>query len=244
MRILIVRHGDPNYELDCLTEKGKREAALMAEKLKKEKIDYIYSSPLGRAKETCEAYAKKVDRTQEIVVKDWLREFDHPVTFPSGRAHSLAWDMLPEEWVDERVLYDHDAWFDHACYKGSGLKEKYTDTIKELDALVAQHGYVREGNFYRVEKPNRDTLAIFCHFGLECVLLSRLCDISPIVLWHHFAAAPISVTTLCTEERREGKAVFRCLGFGDIGHLYVGGETPSFSARFCETFDCKDERHD
>ena len=38
MRILIVRHGDPNYELDCLTEKGKREAALMAEKLKNEKI--------------------------------------------------------------------------------------------------------------------------------------------------------------------------------------------------------------
>ena len=39
MRILIIRHGDPNYELDCLTEKGNREAALLAEKLKKEKID-------------------------------------------------------------------------------------------------------------------------------------------------------------------------------------------------------------
>ena len=31
MRILIIRHGDPNYRDDCLTEKGKREAKLLAE---------------------------------------------------------------------------------------------------------------------------------------------------------------------------------------------------------------------
>lgn len=244
MRILIVRHGDPNYELDCLTEKGKREAALMAEKLKKEKIDYIYSSPLGRAKETCETYAKAVGRTNDIVVKDWLKEFDHPVTFPSGRQDTIPWDMLPEEWINERVLYDYDGWYNHLCYQGSGLKEKYQDVIARFDELLAMHGYVRENNGYRVENRNRDTLVLFCHFGLESVLLSRLCNISPIVLWHHFVAAPTSVTTLYTEERRDGKAVFRCAGFGDIGHLYVGEETPSFSARFCETFDSQDERHD
>jgi broad specificity phosphatase PhoE len=53
VRIFIVRHGDPDYEHDTLTEKGHREASLLAEKLKKEKIDYIYTSPLGRAKDTC-----------------------------------------------------------------------------------------------------------------------------------------------------------------------------------------------
>jgi probable phosphoglycerate mutase len=45
------------------------------------------------------------------------------------------------------------------------------------------------------------------------------------------------VTTLYTEERRKGKALFRCCGFGDIGHLYAGNEEPSFSARFCEVYD-------
>lgn len=244
MRILIVRHGDPDYANDCLTEKGKREAALLAEKLKKEKIDYIYSSPLGRAKETCETYARAVGREKEIVVKDWLREFNHPVTFPNGRAHHIPWDMLPEEWVGEPVLYRHDEWFNHACYQGSGLKEKYVGVIGALDELIAKHGYTRENNIYRVEKRNRDTIAIFCHFGLESVLLSRLCNISPILFWHHFVAPTTSVTTLYTEERRDGKAVFRCAGFGDVGHLYAGEEPPSFSARFCETFDCETERHD
>ena len=33
MRILIIRHGDPNYELDTLTETGWKEAKLVAERL-------------------------------------------------------------------------------------------------------------------------------------------------------------------------------------------------------------------
>ena len=80
------------------------------------------------------------------------------------------------------------------------------------------------------------TIAFFCHFGLEMLLLSRLCNISPIPLWHHFTALTSSVTTVYTEERRKGQAIFRCCGFGDTGHLYAGGETPSFAARFCEVY--------
>ena len=49
--------------------------------------------------------------------------------------------------------------------------------------------------------------------------------------------------TIVTEERRKGTAQFRCLGFGDVSHLYAGGEEPSFAARFCECYD-DDTRHD
>ncbi|MBR4943005.1 MAG: histidine phosphatase family protein, partial [Clostridia bacterium] len=59
---------------------------------------------------------------------------------------------------------------------------------------------------------------------------------SPFPLLHHFVALTTSVTMLYTEERREGISTFRCSGFGDISHLYAGGEEPSFSARFCEVY--------
>ena len=39
MRIVFVRHGEPNYELDCLTENGKIHAAKAAERLKEEGIE-------------------------------------------------------------------------------------------------------------------------------------------------------------------------------------------------------------
>ncbi|MBQ8291931.1 MAG: histidine phosphatase family protein [Clostridia bacterium] len=243
MRILIIRHGDPDYEHDCLTEKGKREAALLAKWLKNENITAFYSSPLGRAKETCKYVAKEQGREKEIVVLPWLQEFNHDVTYPKGRQADIPWDMLPEEWKDEPQMYSLQ-WYEHECYTGSGLKEKYLQVTGELDKLLQKHGYVREGGIYKAEKPNRDTIALFCHFGLESVLLSRLCDTSPVLIWHHFVALPTSVTTLYTEERREGKAVFRCSGFGDTGHLRSGGEPLSFSARFCETYDSLTERRD
>lgn len=35
MRILIIRHGDPDYEKDSLTQKGWHEAELLADKWKR-----------------------------------------------------------------------------------------------------------------------------------------------------------------------------------------------------------------
>ena len=52
MRILFVRHGHPNYELDCLTELGKKQAEAAALRLKDEGIEEIYASTCGRAFET------------------------------------------------------------------------------------------------------------------------------------------------------------------------------------------------
>ena len=112
-----------------------------------------------------------------------------------------------------------------------------------LDELLSKHGYDREGNIYRVREANKDIIVLFCHFGLECVLLSHLLEISPMALWHGTAAAPSSVTVLYTEEREEGIASFRMTAFGDTSHLYKDGRKPSFSARFCECFT-DDERHD
>ena len=52
MRLLLVRHGHPNYELDCLTPLGRLQAEAAAERLTNENIDAIYASTCGRALET------------------------------------------------------------------------------------------------------------------------------------------------------------------------------------------------
>ena len=102
----------------------------------------------------------------------------------------------------------------------------------------------REGHYYRAEKANEDTLVFFCHFGVSCVLISYLLSISPLVMLQNFCAAPSSVSTIVTEERRKGIASFRMSSFGDISHLYAHQEPPAFAARFCETYDNKEQRHD
>lgn len=243
MRILIIRHGDPDYEHDSLTEKGKREAQLLAEKLKNEKIDYFYSSPLGRARLTCRYVAEAHGKDSEVVVYPWLQEFGHTYTMPDGEVRHHIWDMLPEEWTDNKPLYDVGEWQQVDFFGKESIQKSYGSVVEPLDELLKKHGYMRTGRYYQTEQGNHDTIAIFCHFGLEMILLSHLLNISPVSLTHHFTALTSSVTTLYTEERRKGKAIFRCCGFGDIGHLYMGGEEPSFAARFCEVYE-DETRHD
>ena len=144
----------------------------------------------------------------------------------------------------EPKYYDVSTWMDTKVMQAGNVREQYEWVCKEMDALLKRYGYEREGLYYRVVKPNNDTIVLFCHFGVECVLLSHLLNISPMLLWHGFCAAPTSVTSIYTEERREGIASFRVNEFGSTAHLYVAGEGPSFSARFCECYTNWDERHD
>ena len=52
MRLLIIRHGDPDYEHDTLTEAGRLEVQLLAERMKNTEVDDYYVSTMGRAKDT------------------------------------------------------------------------------------------------------------------------------------------------------------------------------------------------
>ena len=242
MRILIIRHGDPDYERDSLTEKGWREAELLSQRLVKMDIKDFYVSPLGRAKDTASLTLQKMNRTAAEC--PWLREFAPQIKRPDRNGRdTIVWDWLPADWTKEEDFFRRELWCTKEVMVAGKVNEEYQWVIRSFDEVLAEHGYVREHDTYRVEQPNRDTLAFFCHFGLASVLLSHLLDVSPMLLWHHICLAPTSVTTLYTEERRKGIAVFRASGIGDTSHLYAGGEAPSFSGRFCEVFD-SDERHD
>ena len=240
MKLLIVRHGDPDYTIDSLTETGWKEAELLSHRLGKLNVKACYCSPLGRAKDTAAASLKVLGMEAEIC--PWLREFAPKVKKPNREG--VAWDWLPQDWTAYPQFFDREKWMEHPSFLEAGVPEETKWVWDSLDALLANHGYVREGEFYRVEDANEDTVILFCHFGLECVLLARLLNVSPMILWHGTCALPTSVTTLITEERREGIAYFRMNGLGDISHLYAAGQEPSFSARFCETYANMDQRHD
>ncbi|MGN0602352.1 MAG: histidine phosphatase family protein [Oscillospiraceae bacterium] len=242
MKILIIRHGDPNYEIDNLTEKGRREAELLSERISKLDVRKFYVSPLGRAKATAAYTLEKMGRTAEEC--PWLREFHAPVTDEHSGEQRIPWDLLPEDWTKVDGYYSKDEWYKTPIMSGGNVIAEAQRVYDGLDKILAENGYVREGNFYRAEKSNNDTIVLFCHFGVECVMLGHLLGISPVLLWHGFCAAPTSVTTLVSEERRKGIAYFRAGSFGDTAHLYANGEPAAFAGRFCECFDNQDERHD
>lgn len=253
MKLLLIRHGDPDYTIDSLTEKGHREAQLLAEKMKNVPVKDFYVSPLGRARATADYTLKKVGR--KATVLDWMEEFPaflnpqesqglkNAYGTHKNNQNRVIWDMMPEYWTNHPEFCTKDGWRSTEAAQMSNMPALYDRVAKGLDELLASHGYHREGNMYRTEKGNEDTIALYCHFGVSCVMLSYLWGISPFILWHSLMMAPTSVTELVTEEREEGKVFFRATRIGDISHLYAGSEEPAFAGRFCETYDKWEERH-
>ena len=120
MRILLIRHGDPDYVNDTLTEKGRREAALLAKRAVSMNMGECYKSPLGRAKDTATPCLEVTGKTAEIL--DWLQEFPAQVdlnknpelekAYPDVKKEGehflprIAWDMVPGYWTEHEAYMD------------------------------------------------------------------------------------------------------------------------------------------
>ncbi len=141
MRLLFFRHGDPDYTIDNLTEKGKVEARLLSEHIKSFNIDDAYVSPLGRARATAD-YSLKV-LGKEAPVLDWLKEF--PALFDPNEADDatkaayknelrwreeknaydkrIVWDVMPSYYAEHPELFDKDGWRDSPLVKASNMNK-------------------------------------------------------------------------------------------------------------------------
>jgi probable phosphoglycerate mutase len=194
---------------------------------------------------------------------DWLQEF--PAQVDPGAAELLqdafcfkknadgspknrvVWDMYPAYYHEHPAYSDYNEWRTTPVALHSDAVSVYDRIIRSFDEFLAERGYVREGRHYRVERENTETITFFCHFGVSCVLLSRLWNVSPFVPLQSLCMPTSSVTELYTEERQKGIAHFRTTRIGDTTHLTMAGLKPErlpHSALFAEVYSDFSQRHD
>ena len=244
MKLLIIRHGDPDYAHDSLTEKGFREADLLSEKLVKEKIDYFYCSPLGRAKRTAEPTMAKLGRTYEIL--DWAMEMPCAVNVDytdmgyDFKGRISPWDLIPPYWTTKPEMFDQNDWRELPIFKESNVAERYEIIEKGFTDLMLRHGLAKEGHMYR-QIPGADsnvTIALFCHMGFGNCLLSQLTGMPLPAFWHSFFLPTSSVTTVRFESFSIAPDLYvpRIVCLGDVSHLAAGDEPVSSSGLHCNYY--------
>lgn len=240
MRLLIIRHGDPDYSIDNLTEKGKREVELLSQKLIHENITKIYSSPLGRAKATAAPTAEKLGMDVEIL--DWLTEYPAGVDLEQAyidygidpkHKNGCPWNTLPQYWTLQDEYFDRHKWQSHPVIQNSKISEVYERVGNGFNELMKRHGYIRNGQIYDIVDGTDETqtIALFCHLGLGLALVSNITTGALPFIWQSFFLPTTSVTTVLTEKYPPypKQAVMRILGVGDCGHLIAGNEPISTS---------------
>ena len=179
MKLLIVRHGDPDYTIDSLTEKGWRRGQVSRTETVEagDKRFLCFSS--GKSKRyTASCTLKKMNRTATEC--DWLKEFDVFINRPDVTDRKIIpWDWLPQDWTMDERFYQYDHWFENERIQDSDVKEYYDHVTGKFDEVLAKHGYVREGHYYRVEKKKTKILWYF-----SAILVWNVCWSATFSVFH------------------------------------------------------------
>lgn len=222
MFLYVIRHADPDYPNNTITEYGHQEAQALSERLAGEGLTRIYTSPMGRAVDTARYTVEATGIAPHVL--DWTCEIQIP-----GVEQGPYGKLSPFNLAGEVIRAAPDACRSHdgvSCLpwvKDTPIAE-CAQTIRDAsDAFLADLGYEREGGLYRCVRPNNERVAMFCHFGFAGVLLSHLLEIPLPLIWSGIWLAPSSVTTIFFEQRSDEWAVPRCIALGDTGHLYKAG---------------------
>ncbi len=203
MRIVLVRHGNPNYEKDCLTELGHKQAAVAAQRLLKEGIDEIYSSPLGRARETAGYFSELTGKP--VAILDFMQEIRFG---QEGHLYDNKWN--PWKGADELIWSGQNLqaenWREYPVYKDNFATQDVDKIAREADKWLSTLGYEREGFYYRNKRDNDEqkTLAIFCHGGSSSAFMARVLNqpFPYMCAIQHFSHTAISVLRFDTTPGR------------------------------------------
>ena len=177
MRIIFVRHGEPDYAHDSLTEHGRIQAAAAAERLREEGIEEIYASCLGRAQETAAAVSRVLDLPVETL--DFMRELhwgstDGEELFHNGHPWDIADELVRQGWD-----LTNPAWREHPYFARNRVTAEADHVAEKTDEWLETLGYRREGLYYRCIRPDREqkTVALFSHGGSSAAAMGHILNL-------------------------------------------------------------------
>lgn len=227
MLLYIIRHGEPDYEHDCLTETGKKQAEALAARLAVNGLDRIYSSPLGRARMTAEPTAKRLGLP--IQIEDWASEAVAAEDFGVCNARGI-WQWIFAQnganFNNERNGELYSDWRKADCLFDLDAEHCYDKVSAASDEFIESLGYKREGHLYKIVKPNDERVALFCHEGFTMTWMPWLLQMPPYLWWSHFAYTHTGITVVRFENFDEGITVPRVLVWSEMSHIFADGKLP------------------
>ena len=261
MKLVFIRHAEPDYINDSLTEKGDREARALSKRIALWNVTKAYVSPQGRAIQTASYSLKALGIEAETL--PFLHEFSYRVTDPVTGRKGVPWDFVASDWTEYDCMFNQgDAFIKYPCIaSNSEIPVRYSEVINGLDNILKEFGYIREKKYYRninakerflrstvsddnkvrnnspFDDPQKEPVILFfCHLGVTLLMMSHLLNIPFETLTHGIFLPSSSITVLSTEERWSNEAYFRAQVIGDCNHLYAAGEAISPAGSFAEPF--------
>lgn len=217
MNLYFIRHGNPDYSTDSITEKGKDQASKLAECIKDWKVDEVYHSKMTRSEQTGAYCCKKWKLTS--VSQNFIHELCWGDMKGDAWASDSPW-MINDRLIAEEHRYpEGDSWKQMEELKQDRIIEDVQWRCVEFDKFLKEHGYVREGQLYKAVTPNDKNIVFFCHGGLSCALISYLLNIPFFQFIAHVGLGETSVSKVRFEGKEGEYKAVQLEYLNDMHHL-------------------------
>ena len=60
---------------------------------------------------------------------------------------------MPKKWLSDPRFFSAEHWSENEVLEKVGVGPAYEEVVSAFDKLLSEHGYRREGTYYRVEEP-------------------------------------------------------------------------------------------
>ncbi len=229
MLFYYIRHGEPIYDPDMLTERGKAEASALGEKLYRTGLDRIYTSTSVRAIQTAEPAcrllgleAERLDFANEHYT--WL-DFTLPKRDGTGDHWVFHDDQAMELFTSPEIRELGDSWYGHPFFASHNFKRGVERVYREADLFFESLGYVHERytGKYVIKDRRDERVALFAHQGFGLIFLSCVLDIPYPMFCTHFDMCHTGVTVIDFSDNGSGKCIPKVLTLSSDSHLYSKG---------------------
>ena len=219
MLLYIIRHGDPDYTTDTLTDRGRMQAEAVGKRLAKIGIERIFSSPRGRARQTAEPLCAALGMNYSV--EEWTHEIEDEriTTFPDGVPKSISLVQNTLYRANGGIDLDYAHAYECAGINETQMRTKVAEIEKNGDDFLERLGYRREGANYRILRENNERVALFCHAAFSRAWISTLLHIPLHIMWSSFEYTHTGVTVIEFNNNSDGLTAPRCLIYSDISHL-------------------------
>ena len=224
MLLFYIRHGDPVYDPDGLTELGRRQAEACARRLSSYGLDRIYASSSERARltalPTCEIL--KMDMT----LLDWCQEGLAWQEFTVVRDGRKMWIFQAPDTVklltSPAVARMGEDWAEHPALSSTGAKEGIARVRRHTREFLKELGYAydAENGMYLHNGPSPKRVALFAHQGFGMAFLSTVLCIPYPLFSTRFDTGHTGITVIEFPEE-EGPCLPCCLQLANDSHLYA-----------------------
>lgn len=222
MLLFYVRHGDPIYNPDSLTEQGQAQAQALVERMKRCNPERIFASSSNRAMLTAKPTAEYLGLEMEVL--DWCheehvaREFGAPNA--NGRRQWFCHNPLFRDILNSEEVYKlQDDWWQHPAFVNTNAKSGLDRIRKETDEFFKMLGYERKDRGFVAVNPQHERVALFAHQGFGWAFFSCVLGVPYPLYCTHFDMGHSGLTVLHLAD--EGFSVPKILQLSNDSHLFI-----------------------